>query len=251
MKKLYSILLAGVLMLSCFTLVACGKAPKEFDVAVNVWYAQYGYASGGGTFVEGDEVTIYAEPSQNSTFVAWLLGDVIASYEQNYTFEMSAQTQGTYTAVFECPKLELVKLTKVEYTESYNTQTALTETTIDLKIGSNFNNTNQILNQVLNRNSTEYSEFVNNVALDYRNKLCITLNMKYTYNIVENEEQVPTTLEKLSYFETQLTYDNLVTEEFTVEMPTTLEGSGKLKLHFEVLEWQEPEKAPEEGAEQE
>ena len=76
-KTLKSILLSFILICSSFMLYACGPEPNKFDVNVNVWYSNYGLASGAGTYNEDENVTISAEPKNNASFIAWMKDNII------------------------------------------------------------------------------------------------------------------------------------------------------------------------------
>ena len=244
-KTLKSIFLSFILICSSLMLYACGPEPNKFDVSVNVWYSNYGLASGTGTYNEDENVTISAEPKNNAKFIAWMKDNIIVSYEDNYTFKISQQTAGNYTAIFSCPDLELVVLEKVEYIDNYDENTEITAVSMDLGLGNSYNNPKTILHSEIDRTKTIYEEFANTVAFDNRNPIYATLKMSYTYTIYENEEPVSATISKTSYLEINITKENLISNEIEVEVPTSLNGTSTIKFTFKLLSAPVVEETPE------
>lgn len=74
----------------------------EYPVAVTVSPDGGGTATGGGSFVNGAQVTLSATPGANYNFVKWTQAgsNLAVSTNPQYTFTASAATQGNYTAVF-------------------------------------------------------------------------------------------------------------------------------------------------------
>nr|WP_320026900.1 InlB B-repeat-containing protein [uncultured Acetobacterium sp.] len=74
----------------------------EYPVAVTVSPDGGGTATGGGSFVNGAQVTLSATPGANYNFVRWTQAgsNLAVSTNPQYTFTASAATQGNYTAVF-------------------------------------------------------------------------------------------------------------------------------------------------------
>lgn len=86
------------------TLVAVFEAERPdvaptYTVNVNAEPAENGSVSGGGTYTEGEPVTITATPNDGYQFVEWRLNGSRISTTANYTF--TAHATQTYTAVFE------------------------------------------------------------------------------------------------------------------------------------------------------
>lgn len=86
------------------TLVAVFEAERPdvvptYTVDVNAEPAENGSVSGGGTYTEGEPVTITATPNDGYQFVEWRLNGSRISTTANYTF--TAHATQTYTAVFE------------------------------------------------------------------------------------------------------------------------------------------------------
>ena len=249
MKKFKYIIMAIFLGLSSFALTACGEVPAKYDVEVDVWYQRYGHASGAGTFEEDTDVTINAEPINDSTFVAWMKDNIIVSYDAKYTFKMSKQTAGNYTAIFTCPQLELAILKSVDFVDIYQTTLEITEVKFEIGLSSNnFNNPKTAMSQVVDNTKKEYTEFANIVAVDFRNPVCVTINLNYTYNEIIDGATVPTKIEHGPfYFEVPLTTENMSSTELQVVSPSSLNGVAAFVLNFEVLT---PKKAPTENTDQ-
>ena len=237
MKKLKYIIMAIIIGLSCFTLTACGETLEQYTVEVDVWYQRYGHASGAGTFDENTDVTINAEPINGSTFIAWMKDNIIVSYDAAYTFKMSQKTSGNYTAIFTSPQMELAILKSVKFVDTYQTALEITEVQFEINLSSNsFNNPKLAMKQIVDNSKVEYTEFENLVAVDFRNPVCLTLNLYYTYNEVIDGQPVAT---KLShgplYYEIPLTAENLVSNELIVLSPISFEGTTTIQLTFETL----------------
>ena len=69
-----------------------------YDINVNSNNTAWGTASGGGTFEEGETVTIHATPASGYEFVKWTKGGMEVSTNADYTFTVTESA--TYTAVF-------------------------------------------------------------------------------------------------------------------------------------------------------
>lgn len=250
MKKLRYIIMALFIGLSCFTLTACGETLEKYNVEVDVWYQRYGHASGSGTFDENSDVTINAEPINGSTFVAWMKDNIIVSYDAKYTFKMSQKTSGSYTAIFTSPQLELAILKSVDFVDEYQTVLEITEVQFEIGLSSNsFNNPKTAMKQVVDNSKKEYTEFENIVAVDFRNPVCLTLNLYYTYNeTIDGQTSSTKITHGPLYYEVPITAENLISNEIIVASPESLEGSATIKLVFEVLKPKAT--TPEEGGEQ-
>ena len=223
--------------LSCFTLTACGETLEKYNVEVDVWYQRYGHASGAGTFEENSDVTINAEPINGSTFIAWMKDNIIVSYEAKYTFKMSQKTSGAYTAIFTSPQLELAILKSVDFVDEYQTALEITEVQFEIGLSSNsWDNPKTAMKQVVDKAKKEYTEFENIVAVDFRNPVCLTLNLYYTYTeTIEGQASSTKISHGPLYYSIPLTTENLVSNEIVVVSPESLEGSATLKLTFEIL----------------
>ncbi len=74
-----------------------GPNPTMYTVTVSVNNASLGTVSGAGTYAEGSTVTLTATPSENATFVGWLIdGDTIT--DNPYTFTITGHV--TAVAIF-------------------------------------------------------------------------------------------------------------------------------------------------------
>ena len=112
MKKKLSILFLSMFALPIFAFFGC-KDVANFGVTVYSSSEALGTVSGLGTFAEGSEVKLSATPKSNGNFVGWvfqnetLLEDsevyIIETSEvkSTLTFVANADTQGSYTAIFE------------------------------------------------------------------------------------------------------------------------------------------------------
>lgn len=81
------------------TIVAFFEQVKSYIVTVQASPAEGGTASGGGTYVEGTNVTVTAQPSAWYEFVGWTEGTETASANASYTFQITSNR--TLTANFE------------------------------------------------------------------------------------------------------------------------------------------------------
>lgn len=81
------------------TIVAFFEQVKSYTVTVQASPAEGGTASGGGTYVEGTNVTVTAQPSAWYEFVGWTDGAETVSANASYTFQITSNR--TLTANFE------------------------------------------------------------------------------------------------------------------------------------------------------
>ena len=99
------------------------EAINNMDVVANFEFVPFGYTvellvtpteggevTGGGTYPEGDQVTVSALPNDGYIFSYWLENDLVVSYDAEYTFVASERT---LTAVFELdvPPVEITDIT--------------------------------------------------------------------------------------------------------------------------------------------
>ena len=117
------ILFLIVALMFGFTLTGCTSTPANYDISVYINGAVYGRVNDevSGTYPEGTELTIVATPYENQTFFCWMLDNKVVSTSQEYTFEVSEQTSGSYVALFNCSDLEYISL------ESFNFTNAVTQ----------------------------------------------------------------------------------------------------------------------------
>ena len=64
--------------------------PATYDVVVSAEPADFGTVDGGGTYTEGDECTVTAEPVGDAYFVNWTENGQVVSTEMEYTFTVTA-----------------------------------------------------------------------------------------------------------------------------------------------------------------
>lgn len=81
------------------TIVAFFEQVKSYTVTVQASPAEGGTVSGGGTYVEGTNVTVTVQPSAWYEFVGWTEGSETASTNVSYTFQVTSNR--TLTANFE------------------------------------------------------------------------------------------------------------------------------------------------------
>ena len=140
-KKFLSVIVAVMLFVSCFAFCACGEKYQKYDVSAYVFGARYGDVVGGNdTYLEGTRVTIKAIPkatisqTQNK-FLCWVHDDKVVSTDAEYTFVVNLKNAGIYLALFECPDLEYISLSNINFdygTNDYSADTSLTEFSISL-----------------------------------------------------------------------------------------------------------------------
>ncbi len=68
-------------------------APKSFQIDVSVYPAGWGSASGGGTYLYGDTVTVSATAEAGYKFCCWTVGGDTVSTENPYTFVVDSSEE--------------------------------------------------------------------------------------------------------------------------------------------------------------
>ena len=127
MNKKFSILLLAVFILPLIALFGCGNV-SFYAITIFSSSGTYGSVSGNGTYEEGSVVTLTATAKQGSQVVGWIFQGAtqlqndgtykiedIKNEDERVTkstlsFTSNANTQGSYTAVFEESKMMYVKL---------------------------------------------------------------------------------------------------------------------------------------------
>lgn len=224
-------LFTSLLLIVCFGFVfgACNEIPKNYNVNVNVWYANYGIVYGGGTFEEDTTCQIYATPKQNSTFLAWMHDDVIVSYDAEYNFKVTNETSGTYTAIFTCPNLELVTPKSIIFTDQYQDNT-ITAIDFNLKMGSSYDNLHEVFSgDVLNANEFNIEDIV--LALNSKAKILCEANLTYSYETNIDNEVIETNVTTKTRLEFTLT--ELVTENLKLNIPAGIDGEAYIQIVFD------------------
>ena len=238
MKNKKCLLLAVLMIFTmCFSLFGCGPAPDRYKVNVNVWYSNYGTTYGGGTYDEGTTVTINATPKQDSKFIAWMKENIVVSRDQNYSFKIDATTTGTYTAIFSCPELELVTVKGINFTDEYDEDSVeFAVLNAEFMIGGTFKTLQTaVKTDIDNATDFEVTDIV--YALNCREKIPAKVILTYTTTTFIDEEEVEVilTTETLLDLVVDINAETLATEPYTLNLPTGIKGSVKVKFTFEKL----------------
>ena len=154
MKKLSLKILSIFLSVICFTVIFSGcEQIVDHKIEVTSLDISTGTTTGRGTYKTGYEVTIQATPKTNeNNFLAWIKDGYIVSQENPYTFTASKETEGKYTAIFNSPSLNLLKLQDV----SFSVPVGLNDSSVSEKIVSKFTD--------FSIQVGEYSDVLNNLA---------------------------------------------------------------------------------------
>lgn len=232
MKKKFCYILALILTLCVsFTLFGCNEKLQDYNIDVNVWYANYGTVYGKGTYKEQSQVEIKAVPKQNYQFLAWMKDNIVVSYDAVYNFEANKDTAGTYVAIFNCPKLELVTLKNIEFNQEYSA-TNIVDVHLDVKIGQTFDVQTTVLStKIENVTDFEITDIV--TALNYREKITVTVDLTYTLTTVIDEEETETQISKQTLLEINLTELELTSQVFELNIPESLQDeTSKANIQF-------------------
>lgn len=235
MKRKLSFVFASLML--CFVIITffgCTKTPDKYNVNVNVWHSNYGYAYGEGTFDEGTEVTITAMPKQDSEFLAWMKENVIMSYESEYTFEINNESSGTYTAIFTCPQLELVNLKQIIFSDTYESTDNFSTIDVNFSIGSSFRTLSEAYSTTI-EDVTEFDITEIAFAFDCTEKIMVRVNLVYTLNTVIDEEETIIQSEAETLIEIELIENVFESEEFSLNLPSGINGTATAKFVFEAF----------------
>ena len=77
-------------------------------IFVSAYPVEGGIATGGGSYLYGDNVTVTATANEGYDFISWVEGDIVVSTEANYSFTVTGSR--SLTAIFEMQTFE-VKVT--------------------------------------------------------------------------------------------------------------------------------------------
>lgn len=115
MKKRFGAILTCVMALCCAVLLFGCDEVRDHRITATSWDIACGTVSGYGTYKTNYEVTLRATPkTDQNAFIAWIKDDEIVSYDAEFTFIASAETEGKYIAIFNGPDLELIALNNVQ-----------------------------------------------------------------------------------------------------------------------------------------
>ncbi len=232
MKKSFKIILSFIMLfVACFSLSACNETPKKYNINVNVWYANYGIVDGGGTYDENTDCTITATPKGDSQFLAWMNENVVVSYDATYTFKVSSNTSGTYTAIFTCPDLELVTPTKIIFNDTYDQNNTITNITANVKLGSSYETLKEVLNTEINATKTFDIETIT-LALNKKSKIYAEINLTYTYESIVDNESTLIDVKTQTYIDIGLN-GQLTTTEYKLNLPNKVNGEAFISFEFE------------------
>lgn len=245
MKKYLKFVLCTILVaFVCPLLLACNEKPQSYSVNVNVWYSNYGFASGSDTYEEGEECSIVATPKNNSSFMAWMKENVIVSYESEYNFTVNADTSGTYTAIFTCPDLELVSPTQLTITEDYETELNISNVKANVKLGSSYNTLKEVLNNDITEANTLDIENIT-MALNKNTTIYCEVNLTYSYDTIVEDENLTIDVSSQTYIEIKLNENELTTVDYELNLPQNIDGKAYISFSFANFEVPEQEQEQE------
>ncbi len=230
-KFLYVVSVFLVVMASIF-MYGCNEQPKYYDVSVNVWYPNYGTAYGSGTFEVNTMCTIYATEKANSTFLAWMHNDVIVSYDSTYSFEVTSQTRGTYTAIFSLPDMNLVTPTTISLDNQTTSSVTISSINMIVSIGSSYSSLYEVYNgDIIQNNLFTITKPV--LAFDKNKPIYCEVALQFVYEtVVENEL---TQLEATSSTALKFNIDLLSSGEITLNLPKEIQGTMTISIGFETF----------------
>lgn len=99
-KKIIAGFVIGSIALSGACLAACTPQEKTYSIDLNSNIERAAF-DGNGLYKLGQEVTLEAEPVDGYRFVCWMLNEQPVAETNPYTFILSEENVGTYTAVYE------------------------------------------------------------------------------------------------------------------------------------------------------
>ena len=242
MKKFFGKVVALMLAIcASLTMFGCDDNLKDYNVIVNVWYANYGTVYGTNTYKEKSEAEIKAVPKENYEFLAWMKDNVVVSYDSVYKFEVSKDTAGTYVAIFDCPKLELVTLKGVTFEQEYSLASTIVEMNLDVSIGQTYDSQSTILSTTeIDTKDFEITDIV--TALNYREPIFAVVNLSYTLTTIVDEEETQTTIKTQTILQIDLKDDDFTSKVFDVNIPESLKDEtsyAKIQFIFEQFKVEE------------
>lgn len=114
-KRILAVAFCGILGLSGLCFAGCNKEISTHNILAISSNQLMGTVAGSANYKTNQTVTLTATPKTENGFLAWVKGEDIVSYDSVFTFEASAETEGTYTALFETENFEFGKLLSVNY----------------------------------------------------------------------------------------------------------------------------------------
>lgn len=222
MKKFFGRLLAFVLILcASLTMFGCDDNLQDYNIIVNVWYANYGTVYGTNTYKEKSEAEIKAVPKDNYEFLAWMKNNVVVSYDAVYKFEVNKDTAGTYVAIFDCPKLELVTLKSISFEQEYTLASSIVDMNLDVSIGQTYDSQTTIIStSSIDSKDFDITEII--TALNYKDSIFAVVNLSYTLTTIVDEEETETTIQTQTIIQIDLTDDDFTSQSFSLNIPESL-----------------------------
>ena len=227
-KFLYVVSVFLVVMASIF-MYGCNEQPKYYDVSVNVWYPNYGTAYGSGTFEVNTMCTIYATEKANSTFLAWMHNDVIVSYDSTYSFEVTSQTRGTYTAIFSLPDMNLVTPTTISLDNQTTSSVTISSINMIVSIGSSYSSLYEVYNgDIIQNNLFTITKPV--LAFDKNKPIYCDVALTFVYETIVEDEM--TQLQSTASTSFAINLETLSSSEQSLNLPNIIQGTMTLSLDF-------------------
>jgi hypothetical protein len=98
-----------------FASCACSAQIEDHSIITTSSNIQKGTVSIGGIYKTNDTVTLSALAKNGYQFISWIKGDLIVSYESEFSFIASRETEGKYTALFTTDELEFFMIKEISY----------------------------------------------------------------------------------------------------------------------------------------
>ncbi len=227
-KFLYVVSVLLVVMASVF-MYGCNEQKKFYDVSVDVLYPNYGFAYGGDTYEENTLCTIFATEKANSTFLAWMHNNVIVSYESTYSFEVTSQTRGTYTAIFSLPDMPLVSPTTILLDNQTTSSVTVDSINMVVSIGSSYSILYEVYNGELEQNN-QFTITQPVLAFDKNKPIYCDVALTFVYETIVEDEM--TQLQATASTSFAINLETLSSSEQSLNLPNIIQGTMTLSLDF-------------------
>ncbi len=251
MKKTFlSLIVAFMMVISCFMFSGCGKTPESFSITTKTFGTRGTVAGEELILQEGTNTTIIATPNPNEQFLCWLHENKVASFDANYTFTINKETSGEYVAIFKEPDCEFVCISSLTINNGYNNsaENVALLSNLQILIGYNQNEltsvlecTEDMMQEQENTIPMEqlYPENVLPFAFQKTKQLYVKIVLKYMWNEIEYVSEDLRTIEPVAVGtqSNNLELTNLSLAKNTLNPNLTLVGTenSSIALNLESL----------------